>query len=254
MNHRELHASKLVMSRGDKGTDWDDYADSAETGKAGTRGPKNKKLMTMTTARAATKVKALKMYTSKGCAKFGLYFFAAFILLPDWIQVSLLDVIVPTAIGSVVYGNYQLYMMREWSPFTIDLGILVIICSIVAYVKHKRHKKRLLMAHTDHAKHYRKSVMLEMATLQLQSKPGTTINQGIVKKHVERVQKEGLNVSTGEEEDEEVGRVVSPLAGMQRGQSGPLDFIAGKSKGKHAGKDELSIVPLDSPGGGRVAL
>ncbi|GMI36954.1 hypothetical protein TeGR_g4660, partial [Tetraparma gracilis] len=77
MNHRELHASKLVMSRGDQGTDWDDYADSAETGKAGTRGPKNKKLVTMTTARAATKVKALKMYTSKGCAKFGLYFFAA---------------------------------------------------------------------------------------------------------------------------------------------------------------------------------
>lgn len=175
MNHGELQASKLVMSRGRKDSADEEEAWDVKLEEKGVRGPKGKKLKKMTTARAATKVRALKMYTSKGLAKFGLCFFAAFVLLPEWIQVSLLDVVVPTAVGSVVYGNYQLYKLREWSPFSLNLILITMAMGFAAYIRHRRKKKALLHAHTDHAKHFRQSVILEMAQIQLQSKPGEAI-------------------------------------------------------------------------------
>ena len=223
MNHRELQASKLVLSRSRPGEDWAGGEDGWGEGEAaGKRGPNGRKMKRMTTARAATKVRALKMYTSKGCAKFGLMFFAAFVLLPDFVQVSLLDVIVPTAIGSIVYGNYQLYKMREWSPYTLNLALIGFVCGIVLYIRHQRHKKKVGGAQRDHASHFRNSVILEMAQIQLQSKPGVSINTGSLKKETQhRARFEG----------EEEG-VINPLSPMGRGE---------KAGGGEEGGLELSV-------------
>ena len=100
MNHPELDASTLVLSRGKKSKD------NAEEVLAGGEplsprggGGRMGKMFKMDTGLAVTRVKALKMYTSKGCVKFGLGFFAWFVLLPDFVQEALLDVAIPTAFG-----------------------------------------------------------------------------------------------------------------------------------------------------------
>ena len=177
------------------------------------------------------------MYTSKGCAKFGLCFFAGFILLPEWVQVGLLDVIFPTAVGSFVYGNYQLYKLREWSPFTVDLGLLAIIFGIVFYIRNRRQRKKIRGGQKDALK-IKENVMMEMAAIQLQSEPGSAFKTGNLKKErirrASEVHRSKLNIDTinedGSEGADTSNFVVSPLSKAHKQTSSGFD-----------------IVPLDTP-------
>ena len=101
MKHPELDASNLVLSRGKHAKEeverhFDARHQEAMSPKSMREKMKNWR---MNTGLAVTRVKALKIYTAKGLSKFGLFFFAGFVLLPEFVQMSILDVLVPTAIG-----------------------------------------------------------------------------------------------------------------------------------------------------------
>ena len=89
MKHPELDASNLVLARGKKAKeevekDFDErYQEAMSPGAMRAGGMRNWK---MTTGLAVTKVKALRIYTTKGLSKFGLFFFAGFVLLPEFVQ------------------------------------------------------------------------------------------------------------------------------------------------------------------------
>ncbi|GMH95715.1 hypothetical protein TrVE_jg5792 [Triparma verrucosa] len=255
MNHPELDASNLVLSRGRAAQDdveahYDARHEAAMSPKSRRQGLKGFK---MNTGIAVTKVKALRMYTSKGLSKFGLFFFAAFVLLPEFVQVSILDVVIPTAIGSFVYGNYQLYKLREWSPFTLDLVLILLIGGTVWWIRHRRHRHKLRKDHKEHVKKFRNSVVLELASVQLQSKPGQSIKKGNIKEERRR-----LSVQTEKEKkslsdfsfpptpkspgDEEGGNVASPI------------HAKGRKKFAKGGQGLFAMVPLNSPGSRQVQL
>jgi len=196
MNHPELEASTLVLSRGKKSQEEANEAISERKENAGKkRGGFG--LTRMNTGLAASKVKALKMYTSKGCVKLGLCTFAWFVLMPEFVQESLFDIIVPTAWGSFVYGNYQLYKLREWSPFTVNIALILVIVGTVTYFKHRRTKRRIMRHHKEHARRFRNSVVLELAQIQLQSKKGEPIRRGSIQAERRRLSVEEASMEEG---------------------------------------------------------
>jgi hypothetical protein len=111
MNHEYLRASKLILNREEETESGQQAAaekeKEKETEQGGTKGPGAEN--------------TLKLYVSKGLAKFGLCFFAPFILLPDSTQVILLFVFVPIGVSSVIYGNYTLWQLSKWRAFTVNV-------------------------------------------------------------------------------------------------------------------------------------
>ena len=127
-------------------------------------------------------------------------------------------------LASFVYGNYQLYKLREWSPFTLNIGIMCIIIGVIVYVRNRRHKHRLRKDHKEHIKKFRNSVVLELSSVQLQSKPGQPIKRGSVAGERRR-----LSVFAEEPEEDEGGErgfVSSPI----KASTSPLH-----SKGRRGG-------------------
>jgi hypothetical protein len=128
MHHEYLHASKLILHREKASKVEQQAAAEKEKEQFGTGAPAESTML---------------MYTVKGATKFGLWLFAAFILLPDIIQVSVLDGLIPLGVGFMIYGNYQLYRLREWSPFIVNILLVAIVVGVVIYVRRARRMKKL---------------------------------------------------------------------------------------------------------------
>ena len=145
---------------------------------------------------------------------------------------------------SFVYGNYQLYKLREWSPFTLNIAIVCIVIGVVAYIRNRRHKHRLTKDHKEHIKKFRNSVVLELSSVQLQSKPGQSIKKGSVVGERRR-----LSVFT-EEDEEAGGREEKDFTSSPLQASSPLHPKGRKGAGKGGKKKEKGFesVPLASPG------
>ena len=165
MAHPELDASKLVLSRdshikrGNGESDFDDSFDNPMH--AGGRGLQR----SQTQKQVIDKVSKKRMYYNKGCNKCGLVTFSWFLMLPEFVQLAILDIVIPTAIGSIIYGNYQLYKIREWSPYTVDVGVILLIGGVYFYFRQRRIKHRI-MKQKKHVRTFRNSVVVELAGMR----------------------------------------------------------------------------------------
>ena len=83
-------------------------------------------------------------YTYRGCRKVGLMVFAIFIILPEGMQMTIMDTLIPTLVGSIVYGNVQLYSAKKqaWMLPAVDLGgILFLVFVVWLYFKNRARKR-----------------------------------------------------------------------------------------------------------------
>ena len=79
-------------------------------------------------------------YKYEGCRKVGMMIFFVFIMLPEGMQMTILDTLIPTLVGSVVYGNVQLYSTKKqmWLLPAVDVGaILFCIFFVWLYFKNR---------------------------------------------------------------------------------------------------------------------
>ena len=187
MNHPELDAAKLVLSRDSKEREGNKYLGEREV-EEGANSPMHGRRgggldRSATQKNLMKKVSKSKEYYNKGCNKFGLTLFAVFLLMPEFVQLSILDVVIPTAIGSFVYGNYQLYKIREWSPYTLNLGLVVFVCGTIWYFRYRRAKHHIAKKQTGHVNKFRNSVLVELSDLK----------QGKEKEQEENCEPEGEN-------------------------------------------------------------
>lgn len=106
----------------------------------------------------------------------------------------------------------------------MDLALILVVAEAVTYVKHRRNKRRLRRDHKEHAKKFRNSVVLELASIQLQTKKGEPMRRASVIEERRR-----LSVTREDEEREgesggASGGVVSPIHGKGRKKAGGGDF------------------------------
>ncbi|GMI02572.1 hypothetical protein TrST_g13777 [Triparma strigata] len=83
-------------------------------------------------------------YKYQGCRKVGMIAFTIFLMLPEGTQMTILDTVIPTLIGSIVYGNVKVYQTKKqaWMLPAMDLaGIGFIIFLGWAYFKRRAWKR-----------------------------------------------------------------------------------------------------------------
>jgi hypothetical protein len=63
-------------------------------------------------------------YKYQGCRKVGMIVFTIFLMLPEGTQMTILDTVIPTLIGSIVYGNVKVYQTKKqaWMLPAMDLA------------------------------------------------------------------------------------------------------------------------------------
>ncbi|GMH92953.1 hypothetical protein TL16_g12498 [Triparma laevis f. inornata] len=83
-------------------------------------------------------------YKYEGCRKVGMIAFTIFLMLPESAQMTILDTVIPTLIGSIVYGNIQVYQTKKqaWMLPAMDMGgIAFLIFLGWAYFKRRAWKR-----------------------------------------------------------------------------------------------------------------